>query len=570
MLRHVKHTAHRVHHHINRHALWWVVFLVSSLIIALQLLYPLDRALPFSRLNGQSVSLQPYEKLAERIDRYFAESNVTLAAGDSLKISFAPGEAGIHPDLDMTVMRLTDYPVWQRLMPLSIFFVWPDVHSVDVQASATKQEVFVDTVLPKLNTLPQDAGLSIVEGNLQMKDDVPGTLVTKGDLQKALASARFGLVTTTIVVPSEALSAEKPSSYFDAVKHQAEAVIALPITIDVEEEVVTPSHSDIASWLAVGEDDHKQAMLTINDTVLDVYLKTLQDKHATAAGQMNITRVDGRETARVDGVPGRTIDVANLRQQVVSTLLTTKEPTLSAHFVAVEPTVVINRKYTSSQAGLQAYVSDQAATRNVRISVQQIGGSGWKAGARETETTVSASTYKLYVALMLFDKMDQGEITWDTPILGMSTRTCFEHMIVASTNACAEEWIRQFGAQNINNFIYSKGFSTGTSFTNPIANHTTTADLTRYFRGLDEGWLMSSEYRQYLLDALKRHHYTKGIPSGSAGEVHNKVGFLWDYSNDSAVVYHPRGTYVIAVMTKGLSFYAIAGITREIEAIMYP
>ncbi|MFZ1458664.1 MAG: serine hydrolase [Candidatus Saccharimonadales bacterium] len=570
MLRHVKHTAHRVHHHINRHALWWVVFLVSSLIIALQLLYPLDRALPFSRLNGQSVSLQPYEKLAERIDRYFAESNVTLAAGDSLKISFAPGEAGIHPDLDMTVMRLTDYPVWQRLIPLSIFFVWPDVHSVDVQASATKQEVFVDTVLPKLNTLPQDAGLSIVEGNLQMKDDVPGTLVTKGDLQKALASARFGLVTTTIVVPSEALSAEKPSSYFDAVKHQAEAVIALPITIDVEEEVVTPSHSDIASWLAVGEDDHKQAMLTINDTALDVYLKTLQDKHTTAAGQTNITRVDGRETARVEGVPGRTIDVANLRQQVVSTLLTTKEPTLSAHFVAVEPTVVINRKYTSSQAGLQAYVSDQAATRNVRISVQQIGGSGWKAGARETETTVSASTYKLYVALMLFDKMDQGEITWDTPILGMSTRTCFEHMIVASTNACAEEWIRQFGAQNINNFIYSKGFSTGTSFTNPIANHTTTADLTRYFRGLDEGWLMSSEYRQYLLDALKRHHYTKGIPSGSAGEVHNKVGFLWDYSNDSAVVYHPRGTYVIAVMTKGLSFYAIAGITREIEAIMYP
>ena len=208
MLRHVKHTAHRVHHHINRHALWWVVFLVSSLIIALQLLYPLDRALPFSRLNGQSVSLQPYEKLAERIDRYFAESNVTLAAGDSLKISFAPGEAGIHPDLDMTVMRLTDYPVWQRLIPLSIFFVWPDVHSVDVQASATKQEVFVDTVLPKLNTLPQDAGLSIVEGNLQMKDDVPGTLVTKGDLQKALASARFGLVTTTTVVPSEALSAE--------------------------------------------------------------------------------------------------------------------------------------------------------------------------------------------------------------------------------------------------------------------------------------------------------------------------------------------------------------------------
>lgn len=81
---------------------------------------------------------------------------------------------------------------------------------------------------------------------------------------------------------------------------------------------------------------------------------------------------------------------------------------------------------------------------------------------------------------------------------------------------------------------------------------------------------MSGWSREYLLTALKRHHYTKGIPSGSKGSAHNKVGFLWDYSNDSAVVYHPRGTYTIAVLTKGLSFYAIADITREIEAIMYP
>lgn len=49
-----------------------------------------------------------------------------------------------------------------------------------------------------------------------------------------------------------------------------------------------------------------------------------------------------------------------------------------------------------------------------------------------------------------------------------------------------------------------------------------------------------------------------------------KLVFLWDYSHDVAVVEHPRGTYILAIMTKGASFHTIANITRELEAFMYP
>ena len=69
---------------------------------------------------------------------------------------------------------------------------------------------------------------------------------------------------------------------------------------------------------------------------------------------------------------------------------------------------------------------------------------------------------------------------------------------------------------------------------------------------------------------MSRQIWRQGIPAGTRGWTSNKVGFLWDYVHDVGVVHHPRGTYVMAVMTKGASYGIIAQITREIEALMYP
>ena len=566
----VRRHAKRVHHHINRHALFWVAFLMYALIVSLQLTYPPDRAVPFARLGSESVGYKRFDDIAVKLNNYFLTAKASLRISDDRQVSVAVRDLGGEVDVDATAQRLTDYPLWSRLIPFSFVFVRPHVVSTDVAFNLGRVSAASERYATVLTVQPRDAGLKITDGRLVATADSPGSVVSADELEAALTNLRYGLVYTVVTVPHKTVSASKPSTYFTQVQSRAETVIALPITITVEGEQVRPSASDKASWLSIGE-DQSGAALGINQTALDAYLSALQAKHTTPAGQTQVTRRDGQETARVEGAAGRTIDVATLRERLSDIITSGQNQSLVAAFVPVAPTVVVNKTYSATQAGLQAYVSDQASTRNVRISVQQLGGNDWSVAARDTESTVSASTYKLFVALVLFDRMDKGEITWDTPILDTNTRGCFERMIVASTNACAEEWIRQFGRTGINNFIWSKGFSRGTDFNNPEANHTTAADLARYFRGMQEGWLMSGWARDYLLDALHRHHYTKGIPSGSAaGDVRNKVGFLWDYSNDSAVVYHPRGTYVIAVMTKGLSFYAIADITREIEALMYP
>ena len=72
-----------------------------------------------------------------------------------------------------------------------------------------------------------------------------------------------------------------------------------------------------------------------------------------------------------------------------------------------------------------------------------------------------------------------------------------------------------------------------------------------------------------LLEKMNRQIYRQGVPSGTDAKVYDKVGFLWDYVHDAAIVRHPKGTYVIVVMTKGASYQRIAEITKQVERILY-
>ena len=51
--------------------------------------------------------------------------------------------------------------------------------------------------------------------------------------------------------------------------------------------------------------------------------------------------------------------------------------------------------------------------------------------------------------------------------------------------------------------------------------------------------------------------------------MQDKVGFLEGYLNDAAIVTHPKGKYVMSIITKSQSWGKIAEITRKLEDIMY-
>lgn len=554
-------------------ALWWVSFSCVVLVIAFQIWYPSTRTLPQAMVADQPSGYLAETDAAKRIQKLFNLTSVN-ATVDGKTIARPLAEYGAEPHTQVMVDSLSDYPLWQRVIPLSIVFKAPRVHSIEARFTGQVLSAACRETAAKLSHAPQNARIAIKNGQLEAIDDRPGVKVNPEQLCQSIRSTRMALGATTTLRPEARVTrAETTSADFAAVRAEAERALATTIMFSYDDQQFRPTREQLATWLVIEANADGQPALSLERDTLADYLESLNRTVGIAASPTRVTIVDGEETKRTDGTPGRQIDTGSMIQGVKAALVAPTAPaqsTLLLTTVLVAPPVVYNSRYTASEAGLRAYVRDVSQQYDVHISLRQIGGNGWTAEARADESIPSASTYKLFVAEWLFDQMAAGKLAWHTPFLDTDVSTCFNRMTIASTNACSEAWLAEIGRESMNRYVRNKGFSGGTTFTSPVAVHTTARDLTNYLYRLETGQLYGAQYRDRLYRSLGSHPFRYGVPSGSAGVVYDKVGFLWDYVHDAAVVRHPRGTYVVTIMTKGQSYARIAEITRQLERLMYP
>jgi beta-lactamase class A len=553
----------------------WIVFFVVSFVIGAQMMYPLCRAVPFATLSGESVGWWKEEELAGELARRYDGTMVKFKTASGLDEEAALKNAGAEQQASANIERLRQYPFWQRLIPFSILWQRPNVEQTSVSFSPSVLRTFSIDVAKKLTTVPQNATLSITNGELIATSDSDGQLVTADDVRRALeTTGGFTLGQTTVVdIDSTIQRPETISSDLREVRDEAERAIAREIRFTSSNEtVIEVTAKQRASWLEIAATKEGVPELAVNRKALQSYFAALNKTYGTPAGETKITLVNGIETGRTTGKNGEAIRQNEMADLVVTRLLSADAPDedIPLVFTKLTPSITYNGRYTSSEAGLRAYVRDITRDGNITLSIRQLSGNNWSASGGGATSRVSASTFKLYVALYLFDQMNKGNTSWNDSMLDTTVSTCFDRMTIASTNPCAYEWLNQWGRGTVNNFLYANGFSTATTFTHPLASHTSTDDLVRFMAGLETGSLIGGEHRDRLLSSLNSHPYRSGVPAGSAGRVHNKVGFLWDYLTDGSIVYHADGTYVMGIITKGQSYARIAEITRELEKIMYP
>lgn len=558
--------------HFTRQKTLRIIGIALGVVIIVQLVYPKDRGVLLASAAGKPLAWASHSDMAKALSDQFDASKVAVMLDKTHREEFRVKLLGAEPNTERMIKILSDYPLWQRLIPGSVLWPVHRVDTLDLFYSDKELQKFADEQAKRFSFPPQNARLEIKNNQVAATEAQAGSLVKATELKQAISHAVLQLgKTTQVKVPSKRTAAERSSKDLAPVRRQAEAVLGHSVKITVSGQTFTPDTATIAGWVTLATDAHGTVALSIDKTKIRTYLDDVNKKVGTPAGQTNIDIVDGREVSRTVGATGTAIDSDHVIEQIAAALMTTpNQVEVMAPLKDVQPSIIFNSQYTATQAGLQAFISDTARTKNMHISIIQLTGEHWTASARADESIPSGSTYKLFVALVLFDKIDKGEIHWEDPMLDTTVAGCFERMTVASTNPCAESWIAQFGRQYINDFIHARGFSDGTSFTTGSANQTTANDLTKFMIGLNDGTLVSGANRDRLLDSLGRHPYRYGIPTGSAGAVHDKVGFLWDYVHDTAIVNHPRGTYIMTIMTKGQSYAAIASATRSIERIMYP
>lgn len=233
-----------------------------------------------------------------------------------------------------------------------------------------------------------------------------------------------------------------------------------------------------------------------------------------------------------------------------------------------------------SDAGLQRIVDEWLAQNSFHaaVQVQELDGSGRMAQRGQATAMVTASTYKLYVAYAVLHQVEQGTLSMQAKTrTGQTVNQTLSRMIVYSDNTSAEALGALVGWQQVD----SLAAAAGTQHTrinnydrvgNPVngSKQSTAADLGLILAKLHEGTLLNQSNTQWLLGLMKTQHYRERVPAGvPAGiAVADKPGWLGNVENDAAVVYGPKSTYVLVVMTDGSTPGPLADLSQKVYSYL--
>lgn len=546
---------------------------IAGVSIASQVVYPHGQAVPFARVAGQTVGGQDQSQITLAIQETFDEAEIELFAGDDAAVVENLTSLGATVEADSMAAHLVAYPWLYRLLPLSIVWYQPQLDRYRLEFDEERLSQMSQQYARDLSVEPTDAGLAIDGDELVVTAAQPGAEATKEAIIQAVKTARYGWGQTRVEVPTREVEPKVSDAAVASVKQDAEAALEQQITIVIpDHDTVQATRSDVASWLRVDKDEAGAPRLGVSDDAVNKYLGKIRSSTATKPTKTVVTTVDGRETGRDKGKDGRGVAIKPLREGISRILMTPQTVTTTALTAQMEPIaspVEYKRSYTSSQAGLTAYVRDVTAEGNIQVAVRQLEGPKWSAYGRADQSLASASTYKPMLMLRVLDDISDKKRKWDDKIGGETLSECFERMIVNSANECAETLIQDYGVTPLTKYLHDKGLSKGTGFTFSHVTQTTARDLAQLMTGIENGSLLTKQHRDMMLEKMSRQIFRQGIPAGTSAPVYDKVGFLWDFLHDAAIVRHPKGTYVLIVMTEGESWGEIAAITRQIERILY-
>jgi len=218
------------------------------------------------------------------------------------------------------------------------------------------------------------------------------------------------------------------------------------------------------------------------------------------------------------------------------------------------------------QTLLNKWQQDYPAS-NVGVVIKELSGSKSSASLNADTRFEAASLYKLYLADYLYANVDKGIYSLSGSI-GTSTnlQTCIKLMITISDNNCGESIGYGIGWLTLHRFVRASGFSSTTMINH---NQTTAVDMASYLEKLENGQLLSAAFRDDLLSYMKGQIYRSAIPAGVPDiSVADKVGFKDNVWNDAAIVYHPKGTYILVVLSSGLGSSAIKDLSSRASSLM--
>lgn len=238
------------------------------------------------------------------------------------------------------------------------------------------------------------------------------------------------------------------------------------------------------------------------------------------------------------------------------------------------------------QSDLNSYMQDKSGRWGVYIYDLQTGDT---VSYNPDDVFPTASTFKVPMVMYILDEAAHGRADLNEPLAytadnyedgtgilqdevsegsTYTVRQLMELAITQSDNIATNMLLRRFGRENVYAFETRLG---GRVVTQDNQNVSTAADMGLYLRELFNPQVTAPASREMLLQWMENTAFhdrlEAGLPAGV--RVAHKIGTLDNVCNDVGVVFTPKHTYIISVMSADNGEDYSADVIAGISQLMY-
>lgn len=538
---------------------------VLGIIIGLQLVYPRSFALPQTRIAGEYAGLRSQSSIKNKVA---AQTNRAIVVktphGDH---AVDANVLGVSVNPDATAKEVTNYSVRERLVPLSWLFMRKNIDHYAINTDDSKLQAFAQSLTAQ-NKQPVDATIKIEGSTVVVVPSEQGFVYGEQQSIAQLKAAHVGMDMKIVVTPTVVEPAIE-TSVANTLSAQINERLKTPLVIDALSSKITVDAGTMASWLIITSDPSAKTLsVEFDREKVRATLMTLSSKVYIAQTPSTVVLIDGETVGSDQGLAGQALLMEDSINEVITSANSGKT-SASVKLQAITPNTRIIRTYTKTSKGVQALINYWVQTHGGRFGIAFRTTDGTiVASYNPDQQFTSASIYKIYVAYAVYSQVAAGSIVLHQPTsVGMSVADCLERMITWSDNVCGQALGDLVGWQANNTLLQSKGIN---STNLQLGNELTTAnDAATFLMQLANNNLMRTDLNTALVQLMTRQIYRQGIPSGSPGStVADKVGMLDSWQHDVAIVYHPKGAYVLSVLSNGSSLWSISSLAKQISDVM--
>lgn len=538
-----------------------------GLIIILQLVYPKDRAMPFSRLQDNGyVGFTTEEQIAAKFYNFDTRTVTVHTHTRSLTTSFT--DLGVQIDIDGTINNLSNYSARERLIPFSIFFKGNKTFSAARDIDSSKLDLYVKDLVTQTDKQPVDAKIELNETKLNVIPAEDGYAYKRSELESQVVKSGLSDKSTIVFSPTilpPAISTELARQKAD----QMQARINNPLTINNGDKSMILEPKVIASWVEVlSKPENKNIELAFNKDKITASIKSFAGVVNVASTPTVITTLNGMDAGRREGITGKSLQFEDLVDRISKTT-TPSTASIEAQVTSIPPVQTYDRRYSKDSYGMQTLLSYWASNNRGQYGIDFRSSNGKiLANVNPYGQFKSSGIYRLYVAHLTYGRINAGSLSGGSmTAAGHTVSACLDKMIYDGNEACSSALGSIVGWSGSDHMLHSQGFE-NTSLSSG-AGVTTANDTSDWLSKLLDGSLMTSSQAATLKSVMGRSTGRSGIPAGSPGlAVSSKSGASGGTRHDVGVVYHPGGTYALSILSEGSSFTQIADLTREINRVM--